>query len=256
MSRIGVLWAGVVVALLLSGVVSCSPDEGRTASVDGWQGEPGLDLAGVHGLCPGKMCGAMMQGRFFGGPGDGKALVSFRGLDGFAIQDDLAVAVRLHVEKARPVAVTGVRELLSSNKTLGEIRELIRMEEASASYRGVLLMGESAYRLLNIQVKPKDGNNSTLEADLAGPLSRSEQSGDAVVGHLIVNISEGEQVVSQGVLIMTEGQYLGEFSLLLEGLHQMQPHSGGPSMLPGPMDGGRQRSTGVDPGPGQYQNTT
>lgn len=147
-------------------------------------------------------------------------LVQHSGI-GFAINGS-----EYHILK---IAVLGIAEfdpaeiskLISDNKTLGliksDIKNQVINEINAASYNGSLMLGESLYKLSNIISKTKDDNNSTIDADLVGPITLANiNNSTAVVGHISLDFTFRENnLIGQGKLTMNSGNFSGKYDALI-----------------------------------------
>lgn len=127
------------------------------------------------------------------------------------------------------IAVLGIAEfdsadidkLISDNKTLGQIKsdikDQIKNEMDNASYNGSLMLGNSLYKLSNIVSKTKADNNSTIDADIEGPISLDNiSSNTSAVGHISLNFTTLEDsLIGQGDLTMDSGKYSGKYDALI-----------------------------------------
>ena len=136
---------------------------------------------------------------------------------GFAIRGNKTRILELVVESMRLVDPALVRRLLSSNKSLGEIKDMIRAEQGEATHRGAIRLDKHLYLLFNIRFLPS-GNNTTLDADVAMPgYGKALGNETAIVGHMTVTVnpSQGDRI-GQGKLTMAGGQQPGSYEVLLE----------------------------------------
>src|SRR5512137_805747 len=86
--------------------------------------------------------------------------IIFRNWRGFAFKDNESYSVSVSIESLRPVAAMNVRRLLASNMTLEEISAEIEKHEGEAINRGVMRIGDSSYKLNDIQMTSVE--NKTL----------------------------------------------------------------------------------------------
>jgi hypothetical protein len=149
---------------------------------------------------------------------DGAPGLSFQSWRGFALKGNESRSIRVSIESLRPVEAMNIRKLMASNMTLEEIRAEMRKEEGEVIHRGVLRIGMDVYRLDEISMASK-GNKTVLDADVSLPKFGSTQNNTTTtIGHLDVSLSgDDEGVVSQGVLLMKSGKYLGDYRVLLDG---------------------------------------
>ncbi len=113
-----------------------------------------------------------------------------------------------------------VRKLLASNMTLDQVRNEILAEGGNATFRGHLRLGESTYWLTNVEVNSFEGN-LTLSSDLMEPLRNSAiDNSTETVGYITVDTTSYEgELKGQGRLIITRGQLIGSYQVLLDMLH-------------------------------------
>lgn len=136
---------------------------------------------------------------------------------GFATKGNETHILELVVESMRYVDPALVRRLLSSNKSLEEIKDMIRAEPGEVTQRGAIRLDKRLYLLFNIRFLPS-GENTTLDADVATPgCGEAPGNETAVVGHMTVtiNLSQGDRI-GQGKLIVAGGQQPGSYEVLLE----------------------------------------
>jgi hypothetical protein len=146
--------------------------------------------------------------------------VIFQSWRGFALKGNESHSIRVSIESLRPVEAMNVRKLIASNMTLEEIRAEISKEEGKVIHRGVLKIGSDIFRLDGISMAQKE-NKSVLNADVSLlKFGSSQNNTTTTIGHLNVTLSgEDIGVVSQGVLLIKSGKYLGEYRVLLDGQH-------------------------------------
>jgi len=150
---------------------------------------------------------------------DGALGVSFQSWRGFALKGNESHSIRVSIESSRPVEVMSIRKLMASNMTLEEIRNEIKNEGGDVIHRGVMRIGMDVYRLDDISMAPK-GNKTVLDAGVSLPKFGSQNNTTTTIGHLNISLSgEDGRVVSQGILLMKSGEYLGEYRVLLDGQH-------------------------------------
>jgi hypothetical protein len=136
---------------------------------------------------------------------------------GFAIDGNNTRILELAVESVRHVDPALIRSLLSSNRSLEEIRDRIRAAQGEASCRGAIRLERRLYLLFNIRYLFSE-RNSTLDADIVAPGWGKALGNDiAIVGHITVTVdpSQGRRM-GQGKLVMAGGQQPGSYEVLLE----------------------------------------
>ena len=139
---------------------------------------------------------------------------------GFALANNSAEfhVLRVNILKVRHIHPSEIRGLMEANKSISEIRaEIENMTGGAPFYRGHMRLGEDHYRLVNMSVTETDGNR-TFYADVVGPIGSSEQS-ENIVGNISVTVMPHEGVrIGDGELTMDEGEYKGEYRVLLDTL--------------------------------------
>jgi hypothetical protein len=139
------------------------------------------------------------------------------GAHGLAIKGNETHILELVVESMRHVDPALIRRLLSSNKSLEEIKDIIRAEQGEETHRGAIRLDKRLYLLINIRFLPSE-KDTTLDAEVALP-GFGKALGDeiAVIGHMTVTIGPlmGERT-GQGELNIAGGQQPGRYEVLLE----------------------------------------
>jgi hypothetical protein len=143
--------------------------------------------------------------------------IVFRNWRGFALNDSESFSLSISIESMRPVAAMNVRKLLASNMTLEEISAEIGKNEGEAINRGILKIGDSIYKLDDIQMTPI-GNKTLLNANVSVlPYGTTQINTTMTIGHINATIEEaGGSEVSQGLLNITDTQYSGSYKILLD----------------------------------------
>jgi hypothetical protein len=144
--------------------------------------------------------------------------VVFQSWRGFALKGNDSRSMRVSIESFRPVKIMNIRKLMASNMTLEQIRTEIWNENGDVIHRGVLRIGDDAYRLDNISMA-SEGNKTVLDANISLPkFGYARNNTTTTIGHLNVSLSgEDGKEVSQGILLMKSGKYLGDYKVLLDG---------------------------------------
>jgi hypothetical protein len=136
---------------------------------------------------------------------------------GFAINGNNTRILELAVENVRHVDPALVRRLLSSNRSLEEIKDMIRAAQEEATYRGAIRLEGRLYLLFNIRFLPS-GRNTILDADIAKPgLGKSPGNEIAVIGHITVTVNPSQDDrIGQGKLMMAGVQQPVSYEVTLE----------------------------------------
>ena len=125
--------------------------------------------------------------------------------------------LRLKIEAIMPMQPRQIRDLLSSNKSLEEIRVDIRSkgeEAGEKAFRGSMILDRSMYPLINIAIT-SDNDNSTINADLADIAGTPSQDPTALGSiSLAVSPSNGK-IIGEGELTIQEDGKKETYSLSL-----------------------------------------
>ncbi len=145
-----------------------------------------------------------------------RAPLDFHIWSGFALKDNESYILRISIESIRPVGPMGARRFLASNMTIEEIKKEILTKEGNLTYKGHIKVGESAYRLVNINMT-HDSKNFTLNAIIADLKKSLEHEIIATnVGHIEVNATSNEGTIKgQGEMILTDGPRIGRYQLMI-----------------------------------------
>ena len=150
---------------------------------------------------------------------------------GFAMSGNQNHVVRMNIEGKIKPDFAAIKNLISDNKTLGQIKSEIKAkmeaEISAASYNGSLHLGQGNYNLLNIKLTLSGNNSSTINADVAGPKLNFTDKPTAVVGHITLTTSQQDNsAIGAGTLTMNSGQYSGQYKVLIEMKRGMGGHNG------------------------------
>jgi hypothetical protein len=139
---------------------------------------------------------------------------------GFALKDNESHVLRLNVENLLPLEPIFVRSLMSSNRTLEEIKDEIQTAGGEMVQRGSMRLDRSIYSLMNIELTPSSDNTTVLQADVVDPGRGSSINNTVIVGRIRATISplDGE-VIGKGWLEMNDSGHMGRYTVLLD----MQP---------------------------------
>jgi hypothetical protein len=138
---------------------------------------------------------------------------------GFALNEsgDGFHVLRVNILKVRHIHPMEIRGLMEENKSISEIRAEITEKDWVLLYKGSLRLGERNYQLVNISVNETEGNR-TFSADIVGPMWSTETSDEMNnTGHINVTVMPYEGVwIGDGTLTMDEGEYKGDYRVLLD----------------------------------------
>ena len=136
---------------------------------------------------------------------------------GKALKGNESHNLRLKIEAIMPMQPRQIRDLLSSNKSLEEIRVDIRSkgeEAGEKAFRGSMILDRSMYPLINIAIT-SDNDNSTINADLADIAGTPSQDPTALGSiSLAVSPSNGK-IIGEGELTIQKDGKKETYSLSL-----------------------------------------
>ena len=138
---------------------------------------------------------------------------------GFAINEaDEFHVLRVHIVKRRFFQPRYIRELMGEDTNIEELKAKIEGAGGRPIYQGHLRLGENHYRLVNMSVDNGTDGNRVFDADIVGPLRNLEPSENmSIAGHISMAVMRYEGArIGEGELTMSEGDYTGEYSVLLD----------------------------------------
>jgi hypothetical protein len=136
---------------------------------------------------------------------------------GFALKGSESHIMRLNVETLMPLEPTHVRELLSSNKSLEEIRGDIRENIGITTYRGSMMLDRSIYPLVEIEIAPLGDNSTSVKANVADPGNLSAENDTVILGRISVIMAPSDGgIVGNGELELNGTKQAGSYSVLLD----------------------------------------
>ena len=125
--------------------------------------------------------------------------------------------LRLKIEAIMPMQPRQIRDLLSSNKSLEEIRVDIRSkgeEAGEKAFRGSMILDRSMYPLINIAIT-SDNDNSTINADLAD-IARTPPDDSTTLGSISLAVSPSNgKIIGEGELTIQKDGKKETYSLSL-----------------------------------------
>jgi hypothetical protein len=134
---------------------------------------------------------------------------------GFALNEscDEFHVLKTSIIRVRRVQPMRMRDLMGTNKSIEDIKAEITEKDWVPFYKGSIRLGEHTYNLINISVN-ETGDNLTFSADLVDTVIDPESS--KTVGRIELTALNYEGVrIADGTLTMNEGDYLGEYRVLL-----------------------------------------
>jgi hypothetical protein len=141
---------------------------------------------------------------------------------GFATSNSQYHILKMNIVGLIEFDIAKINGLISDNKTLAQIKSDVQSEVYSemdaGHYNGTLVLGNDYFLLSNIQSKTTSDDNSTIDADVAGPITFEDKSNATdVVGHISLAVSSHENsIIGKGKLTMDNGNYSGEYDALIK----------------------------------------
>ncbi len=136
---------------------------------------------------------------------------------GQALKGNESHKLRLKIETIMPMQPRQIRDLLSSNKSLEEIRGDIRSkgeDGGQKAFRGSMILDRSMYPLINIAIISNNGN-STITADLAD-IAQTPSDEPTALGSISLEVSpSGDKMIGEGELTVQEDGKQEIYSLIL-----------------------------------------
>jgi len=225
MKEIGIrtlsIWLAVSLMAGICGMALAQPD-GETNGINPAQGMGPLCRMGMNLQCE------MMPPHNEGFPMGVPLEVLYSG-HGQALKGNESHKLRLKIEAIMPMQPRQIRDLLSSNKSLEEIRGDIRSkgeEAGEKAFRGSMILDRSMYPLINIAIT-SDNNNSTITADLANIAGTPSQDPTALGSISLAVSPSGGKIIGEGKLIIQDGGKQEIYSLILNIDRRRQMEKGG-----------------------------
>lgn len=142
---------------------------------------------------------------------------------GFATIGNESHILRLKIESIMPIDPAQIRDLLSSNRSLEEIRDEIRATETETgekALRGSMLLDRRIYPLVDIAISPEENNSTMIQAGLAmtgvsgSGANGTESDGMGELSVLISRTDGGS--IGNGELLIESGERRGRYTILLD----------------------------------------
>ena len=213
MKEIGIntlsIWLAISLMAGICGMALAQPD-GEPNGIEPARGFAPLCRMGMNLQCE------MMPPQNEGFPMGVPLEVLYSG-HGKALKGNESHNLRLKIEAIMPMQPRQIRDLLSSNKSLEEIRSdiLSKGEEAGEkAFRGSMILDRSMYPLINIAITT-DNNNSTITADLAD-ITRTPPDDPTALGSIFLAVSPSNgKIIGEGELTVQESGKKETYSLSL-----------------------------------------
>jgi hypothetical protein len=131
---------------------------------------------------------------------------------GFALNGEEFHVLRVQVIRAMHLEPIYVKALMGENASIEDIEA--ETGNRTPYLRGYMRLGENHYRLANMSVDADETNDSTVfKANILGPVQETNRT----VGRICITTMDYEGVrIGEGELSMDEGEYKGEYKVLLD----------------------------------------
>ena len=203
------IWLAASLMAGICGMAMAQPD-GEPNGIEPAQGMGPLCRMGMNLQCE------MMPPQNEGFPMGVPLEVLYSG-HGQALKGNESHNLRLKIEAIMPMQPRQIRDLLSSNKSLEEIRGDIRSkgeDGGQKAFRGSMILDRSMYPLINIAIISNNGN-STITADLAD-IAQTPSDEPTALGSISLEVSpSGDKMIGEGELTVQEDGKQEIYSLIL-----------------------------------------
>ena len=143
--------------------------------------------------------------------------------NGAAFVDNNSHPFWISVVSAKTIEPKSMRKMLTSNRSLDEIRAALGQAESATRFSGAIKLGESIYPLADIKMRQTNENLSTLDANVIEPGVSLQSTGyaPAIMGQLSLNIIGSDRDLSaEGDLSLYRGPQAADYRIFLD----LQPH--------------------------------
>jgi hypothetical protein len=142
---------------------------------------------------------------------------------GFAMKNNETHTLRINVERLMPLEPMAMRRLISSNKSIEEIRENILTKGGPPIYHGNMRLDWRNYILINIKVTPSDDSTTIVTADVIDPNLDVKSNKPVTLGQIAIDIAPSHGgMIGKGDLHINSGQHTGSYTILLEMIPPMR----------------------------------
>lgn len=141
---------------------------------------------------------------------------------GFATSESQYHVLKMNIMGVVQFDLEKINGLISDNKTLAQIKSDMKTEINSeidaAPYNGSIMLGSDYFLLSNIKSASVSDENTTIDADVAGPITFADMSNaSTIVGHISMTVSSHENsIIGNGKLTMNNGTYSDEYDALIK----------------------------------------
>lgn len=150
---------------------------------------------------------------------DGEPVEVLHSGSGAALLDNDSHPFWLSVVSARTIEPNNMRNMLTSNRSLDEIRAALGETKDRNRFDGAIKLDDSIYPLAGIKMRQTKENSSTLDADVIEPGVSSQNTGyeSAIIGRLALNIiGSGADLLAEGELSLDRGPQAASYRIFLD----------------------------------------
>ncbi|MFB3765910.1 MAG: hypothetical protein ACE14P_11790 [Methanotrichaceae archaeon] len=159
-------------------------------------------------------------------PSEGDIVIQLFDGRGFALKDSEKNALMINIDLIKDVDPTYLRNLMTSKKSIEDIKDELRAADGTTATRGSLGINERIYPLVNIELLPSKDNSTIVDADVAKLYLKPDGTIDKVIiaGHIKVAVTPTpDGLIGNGELAMSSDEYNGIYTVLL---HMEKPLPG------------------------------
>jgi hypothetical protein len=134
---------------------------------------------------------------------------------GFALRGNESYPLFVSIQRIRYIDPTEIRNLMSTNKSLEELKSAINEQTSEIIYDGDIKLRDKTYRLANANAT-KSETGQVIDADLIGSQNAKHDGLNAVKGHIMLIVPDSKDAdACRGVLDMKEDGLKGTYQVLL-----------------------------------------
>lgn len=137
---------------------------------------------------------------------------------GFAFVDNGSYPFWLSIVSGRAIEPESMRTMLTSNRSLDEIRAALGDAEGVNRFDGAIKLDERIYPLANIRVQQTKDNSSVLDADVIDPgISRDAGYDKTNIGRIaLIIFGSGRGLSAEGELMVSRGPQAANYRIILD----------------------------------------
>ncbi len=151
-------------------------------------------------------------------PNEGDIVIQLFNGNGFASNANKRNVLMMNIDLIKNVDPVHLRDLMTSNKSIEDIKGELRAAAGATAARGSIGINEVNYPLINIELLPSKNNSTVVDADVAKLHLKPDDTIDntIIVGHIEVTLAASEEgLEGKGELTMSSDEYNGKYAVLL-----------------------------------------